>query len=449
MAKSPLGVLGGIGVGAAALGVGALAGVAARAIALAPETGEDYAWTASSEQIVVADDGVVLHVEIDEPAADQSASPLGPTAEQADWAGPVPTIVLSHGYTLSMKAWIFVRRALTAAGYRVVTHDHRGHGLSGVGTRDSYRIEQLARDLRLIIDTVVPEGPIVLVGHSMGGMSLMSLARQFPQLVRDRVVAVAFVATSVGGEGELRVELGDAFGRSVQRLGPFALAPLTGRQTLVETARKVARDAEDFFTYHYSFASPVPLSLVRYAAGIIMGTPIEVIHGFLKSLSSHDEHAGLAQFDGIETLVINGTGDLMTPPKHSLELVRSLPGAEHVVVEDAGHLIMLEYPELVSSQLLAMLARAARHGREQTASPHGVRTEHARADRRKSTAAIAVERLPRAGQPLRRHSSAGAPKRPSDATPSQRAVRRGKGGPPTSQGSRRGRSGRTGTDGTS
>ena len=44
-----------------------------------------------------------------------------------------------------------------------------------------------------------PEGPVVLVGHSMGGMTVMSLAGQHPDVVRERVVAVALIATSAGG----------------------------------------------------------------------------------------------------------------------------------------------------------------------------------------------------------------------------------------------------------
>ncbi|CAM5486038.1 Alpha/beta hydrolase OS=Streptomyces alboniger OX=132473 GN=CP975_21200 PE=4 SV=1 [Streptomyces alboniger] len=60
-------------------------------------------------------------------------------------------------------------------------------------------IEQLGADLKTVIDAAVPEGPIVLVGHSMGGMTVMALADEFPDLVRERVVAVALVGTSMPG----------------------------------------------------------------------------------------------------------------------------------------------------------------------------------------------------------------------------------------------------------
>ncbi|MCH8612169.1 alpha/beta fold hydrolase [Arsenicicoccus dermatophilus] len=336
----------GLGLGTAAAGV---TGITSRSRSLADEVENveaTYAHLCDEERVVVSEDGTVLHVEVDLP------TDLDPAR---------PVVVLSHGYTLSTKAWIFVRRRLKDAGYEVVCWDQRGHGRSGAGSRDSYRIDVLGRDLRAVVDETCAGRTFALVGHSMGGMTQMGFGRQFPELVRERCVAVAFVATSSGGQGEDRVALGDLLGRAAQRLGPYALAPLTGRQAVVEQARRVARQLEHFFTYRYSFASPVPPSLLHYASDMIMSTPVEVMQGFLRTLSEHDEREALASFAGIEALVVNGDCDLMLPPSHSERIVRRLPGAEHVVVSDAGHLLMLEHPEVVSDQILAMLERAARH----------------------------------------------------------------------------------------
>ena len=56
----------------------------------------------------------------------------------------------------------------------------------------------------------------------------------------------------------------------------------------------------------------------------------------------------------------NGAADKLTPPSHSEQIVRLLPGAEHVVIEEAGHVIMLEHPEILNEQLLALAIRACR-----------------------------------------------------------------------------------------
>ena len=60
-------------------------------------------------------------------------------------------------------------------------------------------IEQLGHDLKTVLDTVVPHGPIVLVGHSMGGMTIMALAEEHPELFGDRIVGVGLISTTAGG----------------------------------------------------------------------------------------------------------------------------------------------------------------------------------------------------------------------------------------------------------
>jgi len=119
----------------------------------------------SSELTVIADDGVTLYVAIDEAT--------GPTKTAA--GHPKPTVVLSHGYCLTSECWVLQRRALRRAGYRVVTWDQRGHGRSGMGPKVGYHIDQLGRDLYAVLQAAAPTGDLALIGHSMGGMTIMAL----------------------------------------------------------------------------------------------------------------------------------------------------------------------------------------------------------------------------------------------------------------------------------
>lgn len=347
----------GLGIGLTAAALAAGAGFAAdrlnRALrtAKALDSFDTYEEEATSEVIVVASDGVPLHVEIDEPGQRPPRLPKGEAA---------PTVVFCHGYTLSLRSWVFQRRALKAAGYRVVLWDARGHGRSGAGSKESYDVDQLGLDLAAVIRAVAPTGPLILVGHSMGGMTLMALAVQEPELIKDRVLGVAFVATSPGGLSAVSWGLGNVLGRAVHRMGPAAVGQLAGRQGLVNSVLRAGRDVEEFLVDRYSFASPVPLSIVRLTADMIFGTRIEVISDFMETFDRHDKRAALEQFIGVETLVLNGVQDLLTPPKHSEEIVRLIPGAEHVLINDAGHIIMLEHGDVVSEQLLSLIERAER-----------------------------------------------------------------------------------------
>jgi len=357
-----------LGIAAASLGVaaGVAAGIAAdragkhRAAMAALETPELLDITPDEEHVVVTDDGVTLHVEVDLPEPDAARG----AAEGATRDGrpeELPTVVLTHGYCLSLRCWVYQRRALKAAGYRVVSWDQRGHGRSGRGERDSYTIERLGEDLHQVIAQLVPEGDIVLVGHSMGGMTMLALGEQHRQLVIDRVVGAGFIATSAGGLMLANGGRVATFGRlMLERLGPGVLASLAQRPELVTRVRRVARDLEHFMVEQNSFASPVPRSVVRYTADILLSTPLDVVNDYLRTFDGFDKRPALSEFQHAVVLVFNGREDILTPPAHSELIVEGIPGAEHIVVNDAGHVIMLEHPDLLNAHLVQLVDQSAR-----------------------------------------------------------------------------------------
>lgn len=309
----------------------------------------DYDEAPDEVRTVVAADGVTLHVEIDHPAGRSATRRKAPV-----------TVVMAHGFTLNLDSWVFQRRALKAAGHRVVLWDQRGHGRSGTTTADFATITQLGQDLHDIIAAVAPDGDLALVGHSMGGMTIMAFARQYPRLVTDRVIAAGLVATSPGGVGLTRLGLGPTLGQVAGRLAPAVLHRLNRHAGPLHRLRRFGRNVEDALVEKYSFDSPVSQSLVRWCADMIFATSFETMAQLLPSLDALDEEASLAHLAGVEVLVLNGEGDLLTPPDHSARIVAALPGAQHVVVQEAGHLIMLEHPDLVSEQLRMLIDRGRR-----------------------------------------------------------------------------------------
>ena len=93
---------------------------------------------------------------------------------------------------------------------------------------------------------------------------------------------------------------------------------------------------------------------------MLYSTRLDVVSAFIPRLNAHDKAEALAAYHGLETLVLNGTDDRLTPPEHSDAIVRLLPGSEHVVVDLAGHLIMLEHPAMLNEHLVDLIARSRR-----------------------------------------------------------------------------------------
>jgi pimeloyl-ACP methyl ester carboxylesterase len=351
----------GLGIGLGVAGAATAAGIVADRIHRrrqdALETGVSLVEKPSRELKVLATDGVPLHVEVDEPVA-------GDTVDEDQSLRP--TVVLSHGYCLTSECWVFQRRYLRWAGYRVVVWDQRGHGRSGRGDVSSYTMAQLGEDLVTVIEQVVPEGPLALVGHSMGGMSTMALGATHPELVRERVVAFGAVSTSAGGMPLAAGGFAASAGRLLlERLGPSVAGVFENRPELLRNILSANSDLAEFLVERYSFASPVPRSVVRLAAKMLLGTNLTVMSSFTPAFDQYDQTAGLVSYAGCETLVFNGEQDILTPPEHSEAIVRALPGAQHVIVRDAGHVIMLEHPDLLNQQLDALVQRATRRGEEQ------------------------------------------------------------------------------------
>jgi pimeloyl-ACP methyl ester carboxylesterase len=310
----------------------------------------DLEHTPDRQTGVRTDDGVTLHVEIDEPAQPRPGAPV---------------VVLVHGFTVSSRAWVFQRRALTDAGYRVVSYDHRGHGRSGHSSMENATIEHLGRDLRLVIDDVVdevaPGAPIVLVGHSMGGMTMMALGQQAPELIGDRIVGACFMATTAGGHGHLiSLGYGALVGRLIERYGPGALDGLSRREKFLRSLRRLGRDLEDYFVEHYSFGSPVSQTLVRFTGDLAFETSFATIGAFIATFNDHDRRGALPVWGAVPTLVITAHDDRLTPLDHGRHIADSIPGSEHVIVADAGHMVMLEHPELVNREILELLDQVSK-----------------------------------------------------------------------------------------
>jgi pimeloyl-ACP methyl ester carboxylesterase len=267
------------------------------------------------------------------------------------------TVVFAHGFCLGMGAFYFQRARLTeqwGSQVRMVLYDQRGHGQSGEAAPESYTVEQLGKDLDAVLAVMAPRGPVVLVGHSMGGMTVLSHARQFPQRYPTRVVGVALISSAA--EGVSRSPLGEVLrnpaleaARFAGRFAPKTLHRARGAASVV--IAPILRAA----SYGDEKISP---SVVAFSERMMHDTPIATMVEFLHALEVHDEVAALSTLAKVPTLIACGDHDLLTPMEQSQQMAAQLPNAELVIVGGAGHLVQLEQPEAINEALVRLVERA-------------------------------------------------------------------------------------------
>ena len=321
----------GVTVGAAAGAVATKALIRRDRRRIDPERGEHLAELPPDDLgPVVAPDGTLLHVRAaGEPGA--------------------PGVLLAHGFSLDMTTWHYQWKEWSKR-YRTVLVDHRGHGRSGTSPSRDYSLQAMGRDVKAVLDAAFPEGPVVLAGHSMGGMAILAFAEAHPEEFRGRIAGVLLADTAAAEV--VRGALGGILGR------------LTGYKVPDERAERIRgfmKEGRSDLSYLVArltnFGNQASPWLVDYIAAISGQAPIEVWTDSLAGVLDLDLRHALEHIT-VPALVVVGDVDRITPPSSARALVRGLPHGRLLVLEGAGHLSMLERHEQFNAVAGAFLDRA-------------------------------------------------------------------------------------------
>lgn len=289
-----------------------------------------------------ADDGVALYYEEDGPA------------------DAAVTVVLVHGFCLAHDNFVLQRRALLERfgdRIRIVSFDLRSHGRSDQSSAERATIDQLGADLYDVISTLAPGDRLVLVGHSMGGMTVLALADAHPELFAapSRVAGVLLLSTSTGRLASVTLGLPSLMAKLRGPLLPLLLRGVRRQSRIVERSRARTSDVTWVFLNRMGFGADADPALVEYVSRMIAATRAEVIADFYSTLMDHDKLSALGHLHDVPVAIMCGDRDLMTPPEHSRAMAAALPSATFTLVPDAGHQALMEKPALVDEQLFALV----------------------------------------------------------------------------------------------
>jgi len=277
-------------------------------------------------------------------------------------------IVLIHGWSCCIEYWNPQINAF-ADRYRVIAYDQRGHGESTLG-RTGPSTDTLADDLCAVLDATIALGKrAVLVGHSMGGITLQAWASRYPEQVTQRAAAVILANTAAND-----IKFGSDVLPVLNKALTVAHHPVTVLGTDVRIPTVVAETV---------LTAPVPLPGGRLVRTIFQSrvmakaaTRDEVDFSLAIVRSCRPLTRGLhaaalmdvdlgdaAKYLTVPTTVIAGTDDHLLPERLSHPIVEALTRAGHLAdyqIWRTGHLSNVEAEDRFNT-LLADIADQANH----------------------------------------------------------------------------------------
>ncbi|MDX3750593.1 alpha/beta hydrolase [Streptomyces sp. AK08-02] len=301
----------------------------------------------SRELTAVSADGARLHVEV-HGVAD----------------GPV--VVLAHGWTCSTAFWAAQIREL-ALDHRVVAYDQRGHGRSPASPVCS--TDLLADDLEAVLAaTLAPGEKAVVVGHSMGGMTVLAASTR-PRF-REHTAAVLLCST---GSSRLVAEalvLPMRAGRLRAWLTRRSLSSRAPMGPVTPVSKRILK-------YATMGAGSTP-AMVEACARIVHACPRKVRYAWSRVLDGVQLDVQVRELT-VPTAVVVGTADRLTPPVHARALAAALPRCHSATeLPGLGHMTPVEAPGAVTGMIRELglkYGRLGAPGRQDTQAGSSVRME--------------------------------------------------------------------------
>ena len=258
-----------------------------------------------------------------------------------------PTLVLVHGWVETSELWHRQVEGL-AQDFRIVTYDHRGHGLSEDARDGDYSLEALAADLQLVLEATAAEGDLPIVaGHSMGAMTLAAWGQAHRGSVSERIRGAGFISTGLedlNTESAVVRQLPGAFGTAQGKLADAILAsPGSIRSVPLPIARAVVA--------YVALAPHARDEDVELVLRMALDCRQRARTGCSIAMS---RMRLLTELDALDVPAVGVAGELdrLTPVAHAERIDQALPRSAGLYVSPtSGHSTPLECPELVNEAL--------------------------------------------------------------------------------------------------
>lgn len=262
-----------------------------------------------------------------------------------DHAGEMgPTLVFSHGFSLNGSVWYHQFEGLSD-DHRLIAYDLRGHGMSEVPSNGDWSLQALGRDLLTILDEQTGDDPVVLVGHSMGGMVTVQALAERPELLGTKVKGIVLSDTAFGSIIDGMMRYGPpAVKRMIRPMLEMTYRTIGNNPARLERVRGRGTDLEYAWARLVGFGPKPSHAHVRFMTQMLRSVDSEVWVKLLPALLELELRHHLPEMH-VPALVVVGSHDRLTPVPVAQATVAQLPDAELLVIQDSGHTPMLERPD--------------------------------------------------------------------------------------------------------
>jgi proline iminopeptidase len=254
-----------------------------------------------------------------------------------------PTVLVLHGGPGYDHAYFKPAPSALNDVAQIVYLDQRGQGRSAHVSVESCTVEQMADDAAVFCRTLGIERPSVL-GHSFGGFVALHLALRHPDLVGS-LILVDSAASSADVDGAME-RLEELHGPEVRA----AAEPVFGGDVSEDAMEAFGRLVTPAYVHSPEKVGPV---METWGRSAFTQEVAEHFFGHLAALYDVRERLGEI---GVPTLVLVGESDWLIPPSASRVIAEGIPGAELVVIPDAGHFSLVERPEAYADAVRLFLS---------------------------------------------------------------------------------------------
>jgi pimeloyl-ACP methyl ester carboxylesterase len=264
-------------------------------------------------------------------------------ADLTEPEAPRGFVMLLHGGGQTRHSWHGAAAALARQRWTTLTYDARGHGNSDWAASGDYSIDAYVKDLRLIIEQVAPPRPLVLVGASLGGMTILIGQAETPGLA-DGIVLVDIVpkprADGVERIRRFMTANPDGFASLDEAAAAIhAYNPRRGRPRDQSGLSKNLKQGDDG-RWHW-----------HWDPGILAGG------SDLQSLLDGTRATEAAAALSVDTLLVSGGESDVVRQEDVLRFRALVPSAQAVKVAGAGHMVAGDRNDRFADAIGRFLAR--------------------------------------------------------------------------------------------